>query len=44
MFTRDDDVLDGFVGVVCDADVHFDGLTMVVYLETESLRVSETEL
>lgn len=34
MFTRDDDVLDVFVGVVCDADVHFDGLTMVVHLET----------
>lgn len=33
MFTRDDDVLDVFAGAVCDVDVHFDGLTMVVNLK-----------
>lgn len=33
MFTRDDDVLDVFAGVVGDAEVHLDGLTMVVKLE-----------
>lgn len=33
-FTRDNDVLDVFAGVVGDADVHFDGLTVVVNLET----------
>ncbi len=42
MFTRDDDVLDVFVGAVCDVDVHFDGLTMVVHLETApTVRESE---
>lgn len=32
--TRDDDVLDVFAGVVGDADVHFDGLPVIVNLET----------
>lgn len=31
--TSEDDVLDVFVGVVCDVDVHFDQLAMVVGLE-----------
>lgn len=35
MFTREDDVLDVLAGVVCDANVNFDGLTMIVNLETE---------
>lgn len=33
MLTGEDDVLDVFVGVVFDVDVHFDGLTVVVNLE-----------
>lgn len=34
MFTRDDDVLDGFAGMVGHDDVHFDAITVVVDLET----------
>lgn len=34
MFTRDNDVLDVFVGAVRDVDVHFYGLAMVINLET----------
>lgn len=34
--TRHDDVLDAFAGVVCDADVDFDGLPMIVDLKTGS--------
>lgn len=44
MFTRDDDVLDVFVGVVCDVDVHFDGLTVVVHLETMQSELSTYDL
>lgn len=33
MLTGEDDVLDVFVGVVFDIDVHFDGLAVVVNLE-----------
>lgn len=40
MFTRDDDVLDVFVGVVCDVDVHFDGLAVVINLDTKSEKVN----
>lgn len=40
-FTRDNDVLDVFAGVVCDANVDFDGFTMVVNLKTGS-RVRES--
>lgn len=32
--TRDNNVLDVFAGVVCDADMDFDGLPMVVNLKT----------
>lgn len=40
MLTGADDVLDVFVGVVFDADVHFDGLTVVVNLEKVRENVS----
>lgn len=38
VFTRDDDVLDVFAGAVCDADVHLDGLTVVVHLQQQDER------
>lgn len=44
MFTREDDVLDVLVGVVCDADVHFDGLTMIVHLQTPRPQTEITSL
>lgn len=42
-FTRNDDVLDVFAGVVGDADVHFNGLAVVVNLETISVQTSSLE-